>query len=729
MLNQEQNPTSDLENASIPHSMAIEKAENDPIYDLHWSLTFKMKSTQEEFEHYFRKEKRQQLIRWCSFILCLDLLIFFPEYMHSFPKKLWKLLQFWYLIVSMVSASCTVFISMRSKTCNLNFLAHTNFCFIALGTPVLTIAFFSRPEHPIVFLMWFYIFWYGVFVGFSVSLHINLACICCGTFLFFWSVGYTTAKSTEIQLPSHLREELSLAVLCILVTAKFVYATLRLNFKLFITFQVLKKNKEQELHRLYAIKKQYISQTLHDIGTPLTTLALGQEILEQIPLPDETKEIILTNKCAIEMMILTRKKALDFAKFDQTGNLVPTISIVDVREILCTKCSRIMTGFNSSPDVILRFWVDENIARSIYSDGDWLWEMLCNLLSNALKFTSEGFVEANVSISGKSLLFEVRDTGKGVSEEGKARLFQPFSQLQCDAGGTGLGLFSVYCRTKALGGNVGVRDNTEEGRGSVFYFTIPYEPVSQQRCSEIDHDIQSEKKQAQILLVKEQQEQKDSVEEISENSFQERNSQPSLSKTYLLQSSCSHVSGIEILQKTPRKENSKSNLFKNTKATKVSPECSRQLSNSSLISFTPLIAEKKRILLIEDEKSIAKFMVQMLERAGFLVDHAPNGRNGLERMKNSDGCYHVVLCDLVMPIMNGFETVISFRQWENDHAQQKDESLKTQQVIIALSASQSQEDQDRALSCGFTSFVSKPVKIKHLLQEIETAVCVPTPAK
>jgi len=469
-MNQEQSPASDLEDASIPHLVALEKAENDPIYDIHWwSSTFKMKSTQEEFEHYFRKEKRQHLIRWCSFIFCLDLLIFCPEYIGSFPRKLWRWMHFWYLIVSMVSAVFTVFILLRKKTANLNFLAHTNFCCIALGAPVLTLAFFSRPEHSIVFLTWFYILWYGVFFGFSVTLHINLAFICCGTVLFFWSVGYTNAKFSELQVSSHFQgQEFLLAVLCILATAKFVYATLRLYFKLFITFQVLKKNKEHELHRLYAMKKQYISQTLHDIGTPVTTLQFGQEIMEQTPLPKETQEIILTNKCAIEMMILTRKKALDFAKFDQTGILVPTIRKVDVREILCTKCSRIMTGFNSSPDVILRFWVDENIATSIQSDGDWLWEMLCNLLSNALKFTSEGFVEAKVSISGNSLLFEVRDTGKGVSEEGKARLFQPFSQLQCDAGGTGLGLYSVYCRAKALGGNVGVRDNTEEGRGSVF---------------------------------------------------------------------------------------------------------------------------------------------------------------------------------------------------------------------------------------------------------------------
>ena len=115
-------------------------------------------------------------------------------------------------------------------------------------------------------------------------------------------------------------------------------------------------------------------------------------------------------------------------------------------------------------------------------------------------------------------------------------------------------------------------------------------------------------------------------------------------------------------------------------------------------------------------------MVQMLEKTGFKVDHAPNGKIGLEQMKTSDGCYYVVLCDLLMPVMSGFETVALICQWENDRFQQKNVPLKSMQVIIALSASQSLEEQERAIRCGFTSFVSKPVKITQLLQEIETAV-------
>jgi CheY-like chemotaxis protein len=251
--------------------------------------------------------------------------------------------------------------------------------------------------------------------------------------------------------------------------------------KSFVLFKHVQRAKDQQVRvkireEAERQKMDYVAQTLHDVGTPLATFALAIENLKaSAPVNLEHLETLRTCDCAIELMTLTRRKAIDYAKHYSGKELRPRLGSTNVRELVETKCRRIMSGFNSASMVPIAYNVDPSIAKYIVTDGEFLWECLVNYLSNAVKFTNEGQIQCNVfKLTPDKVRFEVRDTGIGIPHARKQQLFQPFAQLQKFAGGTGLGLWSVKKKVTALRGEVGVHDNP--GGGSAFFFDIPYKP-------------------------------------------------------------------------------------------------------------------------------------------------------------------------------------------------------------------------------------------------------------
>jgi len=232
---------------------------------------------------------------------------------------------------------------------------------------------------------------------------------------------------------------------------------------------------------------------IHEIGTPLMVLSLGNESLRDIGKScHEAIQIVKSNCQAIEMLTRLRERALDVTKQSDGIVLSPKYEKVNIRHLVYKRCSRIMTAFNSSSSyerVQVTYHVNENVPKYISSDQDFIWDMLCCLLSNAKKFTNKGKIQTVVSYleEERSICFQVSDTGRGVDEENHSLLFKPFSQFQSGAGGTGLGLYSVKLKAEALNGKIGYAplsdhpDTTAglEGfrTGSVFWFSIPYLPI------------------------------------------------------------------------------------------------------------------------------------------------------------------------------------------------------------------------------------------------------------
>mmetsp|Transcript_18530 Transcript_18530/g.24474 ORF Transcript_18530/g.24474 Transcript_18530/m.24474 type:complete len:868 (-) Transcript_18530:144-2747(-) len=812
-----------------------------------WTMRFIHKSTQLAFDKYFHERRKRLLLCWCVFAI-----MFFTPFTLQLglkhPSTIYAMVHIWYMILTAVIAFVTLFYLLVVKTSKkmLHTLKSLNFIMLSLGMPVMTFQMIDDETISPPMILWTHIVWYGIFLGFVIMLHINYLLFWAGNILFYTSMILATELMYRLESVERLPiSQLSWSAgLSILMTAKIVHSALLTNCLLFQNLRMVEVNKEKEIsQRVQDLKRQYVAQTLHDIGTPLTTLTLGQEMFEQWELPEELDDIVKTNNCALEMMVLTRKKALDYMKFEDTGLLIPNLAPTNLRYILHEKCRRIMTGFNSGSDVGLRFVIEENVNPNVITDGDWIWEMLCNYLSNAMKFTKHGCVEARVSLSDQNrfIMFEVSDTGPGICDDQKKLLFQPFSQLQQDCGGTGLGLYSVSCKAFSLHGTVGVRDNTKAESGAVFYFTIPNRtcasdsdmnhidicnsPIPTDRmehaCSTISEnkalsdsmtgseaagtsncrlstfDMESietlsskKSKKTSIFceplaaplevapqsdppLVLPQESEKvglpvKSPRAANDKYREELNSSLETLQRYgseghkILSPGCvsaelfidggssspmhsfdspatssRSITSVGLNKKTPVmkfKSERDQHFFpeesssrgegtlmpKNTESEdknegSVKSRKHLKYTSSKSQSVSTSFASEKKLLLIEDEMSIAKFFIRMLSKVGFQVSHAENGLLGLERMKLN--FYYVVLCDITMPGIDGYETVKRFREWEESEL--NSERRKEKQIIIALSANQIPEDQQKAIDCGFNSFLSKPVKLKDLLTEIE----------
>jgi signal transduction histidine kinase len=318
-------------------------------------------------------------------------------------------------------------------------------------------------------------------------------------------------------------------------------------------------------------KKSFAVQVLHDVGTPLAMFALGVESIKTVStLGAEHLETLRTLDCAIELMTLTRRKAIDFAQSMSGKPLVMRLGSTDVRDLVECKCRRIMSGFNTSHRVPIYYQVDRDVANYIITDGNVLWECLLNYLSNAVKFTNKGEIQCNVyRVTAATLRFEVRDTGIGIDHGARHRLFIPFVQLHQFGGGLGLGLWSVKQKITALHGSVGLHDTP--GGGTTFFFDVPYKP-----------DFVLER----------------AMEDMKVSSIPEVDPVPD-------------SSSVKAIGMTPTGADSATEQY-----------------------LHPALAMKRRRVLVVDGRPLAyKCAHKLLVDKGFQVDYASNGRQGLLKMQ------------------------------------------------------------------------------------------------
>mmetsp|Transcript_34227 Transcript_34227/g.63874 ORF Transcript_34227/g.63874 Transcript_34227/m.63874 type:complete len:725 (+) Transcript_34227:93-2267(+) len=259
----------------------------------------------------------------------------------------------------------------------------------------------------------------------------------------------------------------------------------------------------------------------------LSLTPTGEELTSFKSLADEnTKQLALI----VSFMTMAINRSLDYTKVSTGVNLVPINSSVDIPEATSWIVSSLTHKLRNNVDVVVEP-LPADVSSTILTDKQWFIENLFCLLSNAQKFTSEGEIKVRVLSPSKSvcvreakkellsrrsgsqvslrrviarsdslkeendkankrdteglkegerlvtmLCVEVEDSGIGLSDAQKDKLFQPFKQAQSRAGGTGLGLFSMLKRVAALGGTCGVRDRPDGQAGSIFWFKFPYVP-------------------------------------------------------------------------------------------------------------------------------------------------------------------------------------------------------------------------------------------------------------
>ena len=219
-------------------------------------------------------------------------------------------------------------------------------------------------------------------------------------------------------------------------------------------------------------KSVFLANMSHEIRTPLNVI-MGFSNLIVTAATEEEKRMyaeVLENNCSLLLQLIN--DILDLSKIE-SGTLTFAEEEMELNILLEEVASAMRTRILAE-EVILNC-VTLSAPCFVVAEKKRLSQVLINLLTNAIKFTTKGSIRLGYEIHGKMLYFYVADTGCGFPESQKQKVFERFVRLDSAKPGTGLGL--AICRTivEKMGGCIGVE--SEEGKGSCFWFTIPYIPL------------------------------------------------------------------------------------------------------------------------------------------------------------------------------------------------------------------------------------------------------------
>lgn len=508
-------------------------------------------------------------------------------------------------------------------------------------------------------------------------------------------------------------------------------------------------------------KSTFLSNMSHDIRTPMnavigfTTLAVSN-IDNKEKVRDYLGKILSSSNHLLSLI----NDVLDMSRIESGKiHLEETeASLSDMLHDLKT----IISGHIYAKQLELYMDAMDVTDEDVYCDKTRLNQVLLNLLSNAIKFTPAG---GTVSVRLKQFpgtkkgsgLYEIRvkDSGIGMSQEFIQRIFSPFERERTSTvsrtQGTGLGMAITKNIVDMMGGTIEVR--TEQGKGTEFIVRLPLRIQSEQRSIEKIAELEDLK----ALVVDDDFNTCDSVTKMlvkvgmrsewtlsgKEAVLRARQSMElgDAFHAYIIDWRLPDMNGIEVARQirglgddTPiiiLTAYDWSDIEVEARAAGVNAFCAKPLFMSDIReTLMTAIGQKQTgaencilpetgsdfrgrcILLVEDNELNREIAEEILKQYGFLVDIAENGAVAVEKVKNSaPGTYDLVLMDIQMPVMNGYEATEQIRALE-------DPALAKIR-ILAMTANAFDEDRKQALKCGMDGFLSKPIVMEELIRTLQ----------
>ena len=508
-------------------------------------------------------------------------------------------------------------------------------------------------------------------------------------------------------------------------------------------------------------KSTFLSNMSHDIRTPMnaiigfTTLAVSN-IDNQDKVRDYLGKILSSSNHLLSLI----NDVLDMSRIESGKiHLEETeVSLSDVLHDLKT----IISGQIYAKQLDLYMDAVDVANEDVYCDKTRLNQVLLNLLSNAIKFTPAG---GTVSVRLKqfpglqrgSELYEIRvkDNGIGMSQEFVQKLFSPFERERTSTvsrtQGTGLGMAITKNIVDMMGGTIEVQ--TEQGKGTEFIVRLPF------RIQSGNHRIEkiAELEGLKALVADDDFNTCDSVTKMlvkvgmrsewtlsgKEAVLRARQSMElgDAFHAYIIDWRLPDMNGIEVTRQIRSLGDDTpiiiltaydwSDIEVEAREAGVTAFCAKPLFMSDIRetlmtvigqsqdepekSILPTAGSDFRgkcILLAEDNELNSEIAVELLNEYGFLVDTAENGAETVEKVKNSKpGDYHLVLMDVQMPVMNGYEATKAIRALDNP--------ALAGITILAMTANAFDEDRKKALECGMDGFLSKPIVIEELIAMLQ----------
>ncbi|TAL35912.1 MAG: response regulator [Alphaproteobacteria bacterium] len=253
-------------------------------------------------------------------------------------------------------------------------------------------------------------------------------------------------------------------------------------------------------------KSSFLALMSHEIRTPMTGIFGMLDFLKETPLNDDQRSFVTTISDCSKTLLNTLNDILDFSKIE-SGKLSISKTNFELHGML-NNSARILEQIAHDKGLELKVDIAGDVPNAVYGDPHRLQQVTLNLLNNAVKFTSTGSVTLKavyVPAADKTppmIRVEVIDTGIGISKENIGKLFSAFSQadntISRKYGGTGLGLSIARNLIKLMGGKIGV--NSEAGKGSTFWYTVPHEPPSTTVAAESKAVMDAEMPAMNILV-------------------------------------------------------------------------------------------------------------------------------------------------------------------------------------------------------------------------------------
>ena len=518
-------------------------------------------------------------------------------------------------------------------------------------------------------------------------------------------------------------------------------------------------NRLNEALQASQAKGDFISRMSHEIRTPMSAIIGMTAIAKDTDDIGRIQDCLAKIENASKLLLGVINNILDISKIE-AGRLELSYREFDLEKTLINVTNVVSFQVEEKKlNLVIHF--DRDLPMQIICDELRLSQVVTNLLNNAVKFTpKKGRVAINASRIPDSedgdpgMQIDVIDTGIGISAEQQSRLFRPYVQAEKGTthqyGGTGLGLAIAKGIVELMGGRIWVE--SEPGQGTKFSFTFRYKEGSQGTQSKLKINIED----IRVLAVDDAQEIRDYFThifsakgircDVAANGFEALNlidkHQEEPYNFFFIDWQMPGMNGIELAKRINQISQKKAvvimisvsewgEIEKEAQAAGVSHFVSKPLFPSTIINVmnrclsisstndthcqdsnnaNKYCFEGHTLLIAEDIEINREIVTTVLANTEVVVDFAENGMEAVALFDKNPEKYSLILMDLHMPMMDGYEATRQIRAMHHDKAQTI--------PIIAMTADVFKEDIDNCLEAGMNDHLGKPVVVTDLFEKI-----------